>query len=392
MIRMSTRWALVLLLVGVGRLNVMAQDTPQAQGVPAGSGDGSSADTVPEWVKNIKINGDLRYRYEAVDDDSVADEVERHRIRARLGITGKVNDNTQYGFALASGSSSAAYSTNQNLEDAFSKKDIWLDLAYFDYTVPSVEGLNLFGGKFKYPFFRPGTSDLMFDLDVNPEGLGGTYKRAINEQIDFFSAFGGHAVEERSTAAETTLWAVQAGVTVQLPQIEGGSITAGAGYFDYENIENQVALGTDATNFRGNNSSGTGYASDFNIFEFFGRGDFTVAGRPCMAFGELVKNEGAAGSDDTGYLIGAGIGKCKDPGSWQFVYNYRDLEADSLIGALTEVTFGGGGTDVKGHKFSLGHQLAKNIKLAANLMDAERTRSGSTKDHQVLQLELNFKF
>jgi len=258
--------------------------------------------------------------------------------------------------------------------------------------MPSVEGLNVFGGKFKYPYFRPGKSDLMFDLDVNPEGLGGSYKTSINEGIDFFSAFGGHTVEDRLTAAESTLWAVQAGVKVKLPQVEGGSITAGAGYFDYENIEGQVALGTSTTNFRGNNSTGGGYTSDFNIFQLFGQGDFTVAGRPCMAFGELVKNEGAAGSDDTGYLIGAGIGKCKDPGSWQFVYNYRDLEADSLIGALTEVTFGGGGTDVKGHKFSLGYQLAKNVKLAANLMEAERTRSGSTTDHQVLQLELNFNF
>ena len=146
MTKATTRWAFILLLVGVGNLKVIAEPTAPSQVAPAGSGGGSDsapADPVPAWVKNLKISGDLLYRYEQVDDDTASDEVERHRIRARLAVTGKVNDHAKYTFGLASGSSSAAYSTQQNLEDAWSKKSVWLDLAYFDYAAPAVKGLNI---------------------------------------------------------------------------------------------------------------------------------------------------------------------------------------------------------------------------------------------------------
>lgn len=292
---------------------------------------------------------------------------------------------------MATGANEGATSTNQDLDGAFSEKDIWLDLAYFDYTPSNVEGLNVFGGKFKNPFAKVGNSDLLFDGDVRPEGIGGTYKTALNEQIEFFSAFGGHYVEERSTAADTSLWAIQAGVSCAVSQIEGGNVKAGIGYFDYGNIQGREALGVDNTNFRGNTSVGGVYESDFDLFQAFGEAAFTVAGQPCKVFGDLIINESAESDEDTAYLVGASIGKCKKPGSWQLAYNYRDLEADALLAALVDVTFGGGGTDVKGHKFSAGYQLAKNFKLGLTYMMAERTRSETT-DHDVFICDLNFKF
>jgi len=395
---MITRWALVLLLVGVGSFNAMAQETPetpQTQMAPAESGGGSSeatlADLVPEWVRNLKVSGDLRYRHEHKDDESASSERERHRIRARLNVTGKVNEEIKATFGLATGANEGATSTNQDLDGAFSEKEIWLDLAYFDYAPGQIEGLNVFGGKFKNPFAKVGNSDLLFDGDVRPEGIGGTYKKSLNEQIEFFSAFGGHYVEERSTAADTSLWAIQAGVSSKLPQIEGGNVKAGLGYFDYGNIQGRAALGTDTANFRGNTSVGGLYESDFDLFQAFGEVAFTVAGQPCKVFGDLLINESAESDEDTAYLVGASIGACKKPGSWQFAYNYRDLEADSVVGALVDVTFGGGGTDVKGHKFAAGYQFAKNVKFGLTYLMAERTRSTTT-DHDVLIFDMNFKF
>jgi len=54
-------------------------------------------------------------------------------------------------------------------------------------------------------------------------------------------------------------------------------------------------------------------------------------------------------------------------------------------------TIGGGGSNIKGHKFSLGWQVAKNWKCGVNYMMADRTRSTTT-DHEVIQLDLNYKF
>ena len=292
---------------------------------------------------------------------------------------------------IASGTDASATNTNQDLDGSFTSKNLWLDLAYFDYTCGPVKGLNVFGGKFKNPFFRVGNSDLLFDTDVRPEGLGGTYKKSVNETMDFFSAFGAHWVEERSTAAETSLWAVQGGLTCKVPQVEGGSVTAGAGYFDYGNVQGQTALGTSATNFRGNTSVGGVYESDYNIFQAFGQAAFAVGGQPCKVFGDLLINEAAESNEDTGYLVGASVGKCKKPGSWQLAYNYRRLEADATVAAMVDSTIGGGGTNIRGHKFSAGYQVAKNIKLAANLMFAKRTRA-TTNDYNVFQFEGNFKF
>jgi len=105
----------------------------------------------------------------------------------------------------------------------------------------------------------------------------------------------------------------------------------------------------------------------------------------------LLVNTAAESDEDTGYLIGAGLGKCKDPKSWQVAYNYRDLEADSALAAMTDSTFGGGGTGVKGHKLSAGYQLAKNFNVCLCYMIGERVRAQTT-DYDVFIFDLNFKF
>jgi hypothetical protein len=54
--------------------------------------------TIPEtlkWVEKIKFYGDFRYRYENVSSEtngSGDNGVNRNRIRVRLGMTAKVND------------------------------------------------------------------------------------------------------------------------------------------------------------------------------------------------------------------------------------------------------------------------------------------------------------
>ena len=52
-------------------------------------------------------------------------------------------------------------------------------------------------------------------------------------------------------------------------------------------------------------------------------------------------------------MAGATLGKAKDKGSWQFDYNYRDLEADAVVGAFSDSDFAGGGTGAEGHKLQI---------------------------------------
>jgi len=110
------------------------------------------AATLPDslkWAEKIKISGDLRYRHDHLDAESNVsgrDEwlngMDRHRIRARLMIEAMLNKDLDVGMRIASGTTRTPNSTNQDLEDAFSSKEIWLDLAYFDWRPSANEGLN----------------------------------------------------------------------------------------------------------------------------------------------------------------------------------------------------------------------------------------------------------
>ena len=349
-------------------------------------------------LDKIQIGGDFRYRHEWTDDETKTAERNRDRIQARISLVGEVNDRINYGVRLASGNSEAQTregsptSNNQDLGDAFSSKNIWLDLAYVEYKPQALEGLCLSGGKISNPYARVGNSDLMFDGDVTPEGLALAYKGSATKNLALFGAAGGFYVRERKEEAETTLVGVQGGGTLKFGEKGAFQMTAGAGYYDYASVQGREGLGADPEQFYGNRSAEDAYASDFELVQGFAEMGMSVLGQPVRVFGDYVYNAQAESDDDTAFLVGVSLGKLKDPGSWSLAYNYRDLEADSLLGVLADATFGGGGTDVKGHKVSLSVQLAKNTQVGATYMMADRTRGGSTADFDVGMVDFTFKF
>jgi len=354
--------------------------------------------TLPEWVSKVKLTGDFRYRHEWTDDETKVADRNRHRIQARIGLNGTVNEEIDYGFRLASGNSEAPQdegsptSNNQDLGDAFSSKNIWLDLAFFDYHPAAVSGLNVYGGKMLNPYYRVGNSDLMFDSDVTPEGIAATYKSTLSDSINLFGTAGGYYVRERSTEADTSLWGVQAGATWKFSEDKNSQLTAGAGYYDYGNVRGQAGLGADDTQFYGNRNTGGVFDSDFDLVQGFAEVGVPLGNLPVRVFADVIKNTKADSSQDTAYLVGASLGKTSAPGSWSVAYNYRDVEADALLGVLSEATFGGGGTDIKGHKFGVTYQLAKNTQFGVTYMMAERTRSGNTNDFDVATVDFTIKF
>ena len=111
-----------------------------------------------EWLENVKISGDLRYRHESIDEQSSGDwksGVNRNRLRARLGLDAKVNDEWDLGFRIATGGGDPV-STNQDLDKSFSEKDIWFDRVFFTWHPAAMEGFDLVGGKMPNPFYTVG--------------------------------------------------------------------------------------------------------------------------------------------------------------------------------------------------------------------------------------------
>jgi len=354
-----------------------------------------------KWAEKVKISGDLRYRHEHIDEQQPGsvrwkDGVDRHRIRARLMLEALLNDEWGLGFRIASGSGDPV-STNQDLEDSFSGKEIWLDLAYFDWHPASMPRLNIYGGKIKNPFYAVGKNQLIWDHDLNPEGIAATYAKALSDRDTLHLAGGGFWVGENiaGTSRDVSLWGAQAywKHTISNPD----TLIVGASYFDYGNIKgaaNLPSTWSSSTSFLGNTASGGTYASDFDIVEVFGEYATKVGSMPVSVFGDWVKNLLATTSEDTGWLVGATLNKCKDPGSWEIGYNYRDLEADAVVGALNDSDFIGGGTDGKGHVFSAAYQVHKNVQAALTYFLNQDTANSQDRelDYHRLMADLLLKF
>ncbi len=347
---------------------------------------------LPEWIHKVHLYGDFRYRYEWTDDESKIADRNRNLIQARIGIKGAINEEFDFNFRLASGGNNSPTSNNQALDDSFSSKSIWIDQAFVDYHPLSVKDLKIFAGKIPNPYYSVGNSDLLLDTDVTPEGIAAVYKTKLSENVELFGTAGGFYVEERQLDADTSLWAIQGGGVWHFGEESKSHLTAGAGYYDYGNTKDRAGLGSDSTQFYGNASTGGFYDSDFDLVQGFAEVGIPLGSLPLHVFGDFIKNTAAESNEDTAWLAGIGLGKTTTPGTWSLSYNYRDVEADALIGVLSEATFGGGGTNVKGHKFTLVYQLAKNSQVALNYYDAQRTRNGVNTDHNVILADFTIKF
>ena len=356
-----------------------------------------------KWAEKIKISGDLKYRHDHLDAevnvsgrDKWSNGMDRHRIRMRLMIEAMLDKDLDVGMRIASGTTRTPNSTNQDLEDAFSSKELWLDLAYFDWHPSANEGLNVIGGKMKNPFYKTLKNELIWDNDLNPEGIAVKHVTPISDVDQLFFNGGGFWVNESTLDVDTSLWGAQTYLkhTIGNPDY----VLAGAGYYDYGNIEGQPALSASWSSeslFFGNSSSGPGgvYISDYDIFEAFGEYGFKHGTMPLALFGSWVRNVAASTDEDTGWLIGGRLNKAKDPGSWELIYDYRDTQADAVVGGFTESDFVASRTDSQGHRFVFRYQILKALQAALTYYHLEDTgNSTGDLDFRRLLADLVFKF
>jgi len=357
-----------------------------------------------KWVENVKISGDFRYRYEHIDAETSGSTQwkkgrDRNRIRARLMLDAIVNDEWDVAFRLATGERSIVVedgdgdmfadpiSTNQSLRQHFSKKDFWLDLAYFRWHPSAIKELNVYGGKIVTPFYAAGKNELIWDHDLTPEGGAFNYAIPLGSKDKLHLTGGAFWVDESSSGVDASLWGVQGYLkhTIGNPDY----ILGGVSFFDYGNIQGK----TDKYGILAGNTAdatGTKWASDYDIIEVFGEYGTECCGWPVAFFGNWAQNTIAVSDEDKGWWVGAKLNKAEKPGSWEFLYNYREVDADAVFGAFTDSDFIGGGTDGKGHEFGFTYQLAKNLQAALTYFLNERTSSNL--DYHRLQTDLMLKF
>jgi hypothetical protein len=336
-----------------------------------------SAKKSPDWTHNLKVKGDFRYRHEAFDVDNNRDR-HRQRMRARAQIQAKVTEQVSAGFGLATGGSDPI-STNQSFDDASSSKGVVIDLAYINWKAP-VEGLNVQAGKFRNPFHRAGGNGLIWDGDLNPEGVGLKY-----DQGKFFVNAIASWVDESSSDDDSFLIGGQFGLGQSIG--EDGNLLAGVSYFNYVDAVGEPAFFDGSSQGNRLNANGE-YISGFELLEGFVEYRIEIEGIKLTVFGDYVQNLDA-NRYDTGYALGTKI----KSNTWQVGYTYQDLEADAVLGTYSDSDFIGGGTDGRGHRLQASYSLSKNIGLTGTLFLNERNIDfGSEEDYKRLMLDISFKY
>ncbi len=348
-------------------------------------------EAAPSWADSVKVSGDLRLRHEYIDQEG---KVERHRqrVRARFGLDAQVDEQVKVEVKVATGESDEPISTNQSFDNAFAKKSLWLDLAYLEWT--ATDQVKVIGGKMKQPWI--GVSDLIWDGDLNPEGVAVKLKLPA-DAVALMANAGGFWIDELSgTTKDRMLYFGQLAVE---GKAGGVKATLGGTVYAYENMKGlapvydaEDSFGNDVIETEAADGSVTlAYANDFLLYEIFGALDLKVGEMPVKLYAQGVSNDDAA-TADMGYLVGVRLGQTKAPGQMQLDYSYRDLEANAVVGAFTDSDSFGGGTDGEGHRIKGSVALTKRVQADATLFVNSLNPGGKDTDYTRVQLDLVAKF
>jgi hypothetical protein len=234
------------------------------------------------------------------------------------------------------------------------------------------------------PFFRPGNHHLIFDSDLNPEGLALRYGRG-----NWFLNYAGLWVEERSAADDSILLGGQIGYRDTFDN--GMRLTAGFSYYDYRNAQGQIPFYDGAG--RGNRLDVLGrYSTGFNEAELFGELSLKAGDHPISVFADYVTNT-AANAADRGFAVGGSLGELSRAGTWRVGYAYQDLEANAVVATFTDSDFAGGGTDGKGHVVDFSYALRDRWVLGFRYFLNKRGADvGNERDYNRLQADMSFSY
>lgn len=335
-----------------------------------------------KWTDTLRWKGDFRYRYETIDLEGKPDR-NRNRIRARAALIADVTPTIEVGLGLASGGDDPV-SSNQTLGGGGSTKDLRIDLAYFDWD--GLKDTHVYGGKFSNFIHKSGKTQLLWDGDWRPEGTGIKWDNGR-----FFGNALGTWIESDSNKGESFAYLTQLGV--KIPLGDAAKLTAGIGYHVFDTAGSGSFYG-EVDDFFGNsfNPATNTYLYDYEELEFFADIGFDLFGRPALVFGDYVQNQ-AVDDNDTGYSLGFTYGSAKNKGEWQIGYVYEKLEADAVLGLLTDSDFGGGGTDAKGSILKGSYAFAKNFNFDVTyFINKVGIRTEDPLDFKRLQLDLSFKY
>jgi hypothetical protein len=328
-------------------------DLGALQRLAASAGPGGAVASPGRWEQvreQLTLAGDFRLRLEASGDLDDQEDRDRERIRLRFGGDYRLDDEFSVGARLRTGDPDDPNSPHSTLGDVFNSDNFELDRAFLAWKPQSAQGLRLVGGKFGHPFqANPVYGELVWDADVNPEGLAATYTVPGDEPGEKLDLALGHYVSvEQGGGDEAAMFVAQVAGARRLGEKTTGTLALG--YYDYGNLtpdgslalvnENpsQTAGGNQLVDTDGDTVMDD-FASGFQIWNPIAAVTYEGWGRPVTFSTEFIHNADATGTEDSGMAAGVSVGRQKQAGDWLWYGQWQKVEQDAVFAAFAQDDF-----------------------------------------------------
>jgi hypothetical protein len=414
------------------RQEVLAQARGERWGDPG---------ALPDWLSRISWDGDIRLRYQRDGFPAgntlpgsynqpglilIGNTTDTHnymRVQARLGMKAKVSDYTFAAFRLSTGTTSNPVSNNQTLGSGFNKSSLVFDRAYVQSD--PYYWLALSGGKMPNPWL---STDLVWDTDVNFEGVAGQLKQRFGEEWNGLltaGAFPFQDIQRSDTVSAKSKWLYGAQLSTRWTAMNSSTAQFGVALYDFKHVEGTPnAISGDhffdstaaQSMQKGNtlmyvNATGDpaiyGIASKFRELDLTAKMDWaTFDPVHVMLSGDYVKNLGFDAAEIArrtglaapvpkviGYqaVLAVGNTRVKQRGDWQVSVAYKYLERDAVLDALTDSDFHLGGTNAKGYIIGASYGLDKETSLGLRWISTDQI-DGPPLSIDTLQVDLSMRF
>ncbi len=431
-----------------------AQDNEQKEKQQEAAAKAPKFDMNPD-IRSMQLFGDIRLRYESRSGDQDAgtrtasgglsaaggQTVDRWRYAVRIGLRGDLTDKWYYGLRLETNSNPRSTwvtfggetqtGTNGTNKVPFAKDQdtIAVGWAYMGYKPTG--WLDVTAGKMPNPMFtiRAGGMGMVWDPDINPEGLSEKLSFALNDRWTLFGNFGQFVYADVGTdstrnnlgfsSEDGYLLAWQAGVNWKFAADSAAKL--GVTWYNYQgNLPTSTVttvpqtLGGPFSGQPGGNQIGINNLSILDVpFEL----TFPLFHLPWTFSADWTMNmdssaraaaagQGAYGNQNKAWLVGLKAGGLKKKGDWEAGLYYAHMEQFALDPNLVDSDFFDARLNMQGWWVAGSYNITNAIFTTLRYGQATRINStlgtGGTPDslaalnpldnYKLLQVDLGFRF
>jgi len=417
-------------------------------------------------IRSIQLYGDVRVRYESRSADSTfpiaeaggadSEQLDRWRYAVRIGIRGDLTDDWFYGLRVETSTNPRSPwntfgNTNSNTgggTSPYGKAGINVGQAYLGWKPAS--WVTLQAGKMPNPMY---STPMVWDPDINPEGIAEKFNFQLNDQWSLFGNFGQFVYSQFSptennsdlsfSSYEGYQYAWQGGVNYKFGDRK--SVKIALSYYNYSGFgppdfpgganNNPNSSGFSgpfargAQNTQPTNAAGLAFADGLNNLRYWDvpwEINFPISDLDARIFGDYAYNTQAsdraargsyasAGSQSQAYQIGFQIGTnlglvlnqaAAKKHTWEARAYWQSIALNSLDPNLTDSDFFEGRTNLQGLFFGFAWCPTDAIITTIRAGEAHRVNGsaptpGSNPDipavqpistFKIMQFDLTWKF